>query len=275
MFIPIFFRKNSIFYKFNPIDVDFNVLLNPSKDNYEEYLNTISELKVDKTYKTTARNRHYNSDKLLLDYIGENEIFLDLGASEGTTSFELIKKLNNCFKKYYVTDYNLYVKVLSKNNNLYIYNSISNDCILFSKNSIVVYPYQNFFSILFKKLDESLNFKNCELINPELKEESNKNPKIEILEHDIFNTWKLDKPTVIKVANVLNPIYFSDSLIAKAISNIHEALVNNGLLIVIDNRNLNKIEQSSLFRRNKIGFELIKDYNNGTDIKSNVLNFKN
>jgi hypothetical protein len=86
--------------------------------------------------------------------------------------------------------------------------------------------------------------------------------------HDVFEPWTDRKPTVIKIANLLNRAYFSDERIRSAVANLWRALEPDGLLLVIDNRD---VEQSSLFERTGDGFRLLARVRGGTDVEGLVL----
>ncbi len=78
-----------------------------------------------------------------------------------------------------------------------------------------------------------------------------------------------DKVHCIKVANVLNRLYFSDNMIRIAICNLKNALLPEGYLFVIDNR---KNENSSQFKLSVDNeFVFVKDINRGCDIKDLII----
>ena len=91
------------------------------------------------------------------------------------------------------------------------------------------------------------------LIHPLLNEQSGSDKRIEIEQYSVFDKWSGTQPNIIKVANVLNPQYFSPEQIQIALRNLHQILPDNGKLLIIENR---KEEQSALFQKTEEGFEL-------------------
>lgn len=276
--IPFALTSKNIFTKIFPFlpkkDIDFSFLLNPTKD-YAKTLEAISELNFDKTYKTTAKNRHKNSDKILIKHLNQDDVFLDIGASDGTTSLDLLSKLPFETKAFYITDFNIKLDLIKNGNAIFAFNHKTNKCILYANQYMVVYPLQSKFVSFFFDL---INFKKSkkktvDIINPILKEKINNSNNIHFLDYNIFEDWKHKSPSVIKIANLLNPVYFNKEQIDQALNNIHKTLTHGGLLLVIDNRNSNTIEQSSLFKKNDDGFTFIERYNNGTDIENTLNTF--
>ena len=75
-----------------------------------------------------------------------------------------------------------------------------------------------------------------------------------MLRHNIFDFWDGEQPNVVKVANVLNKIYFSDELIIKSLQNIFSVLSEGGLLLIAENR---KEEKAALYQKKGFKFELV------------------
>ena len=105
-------------------------------------------------------------------------------------------------------------------------------------------------------------------MHPTLLKRSDKDKRVIVCEHDVFQEWTHEKVHLIKVANVLNRYYFKDSMISSAIEKIKNALLPEGYLLIIDNRAL---EQASLFVLKPDGkFVVSKDVNGGCEIKDLV-----
>lgn len=60
-------------------------------------------------------------------------------------------------------------------------------------------------------------------------------PRVSYRVHDVFTAWPGDQPDVIKVANLLRRLYFSDADITRALCAIHESPAEGGHLLVVDN----------------------------------------
>ena len=109
--------------RFIPAKQDPRILLSEQnhldiKSFLRSFSDAISSFKFGTTFKTTSDKRHKRSDELLIRYFKETNTdlntlcFLDIGASDGITSYNLMEKLNFVFKSYYLTDYNLSVKYI-------------------------------------------------------------------------------------------------------------------------------------------------------------------
>jgi hypothetical protein len=106
------------------------------------------------------------------------------------------------------------------------------------------------------------------LVQPRLRELASRDARVHLRPHDIFQPWDGPAPTVIKAANLLNRAYFSEDQIRTAVRNFWRALALDGLLLVIDNRD---VEKASLFARTEAGFRSVNAINGGTEIESLVL----
>ena len=109
----------------------------------------------------------------------------------------------------------------------------------------------------------SKNKVKCNLCQPDLLEISKNDFRIIIKEWDIFNKWNDGKADLIKAANILNRGFFSDAQLKEAINNIKGALKDEGKLLVVENR---EIEKWSLleYRNNK--FKELMSKNGGSEI---------
>lgn len=245
--------------------------------NPEEFSKKVSVFKLDSTFKTTNPNRHPLSNNLIYrTFLKSIPVMLDIGASDGSTSIDLIRTLGTGFKKYFVTDLNLTVYFIqTAYGNVYFYN-LYKKCFLYvtkyfliyadTKNAIPIFNY--IAESVVKKAPFCNIFQDISLIQPELRNLAKTDPRIEIKRFNMFEVWDGPKPDLIKVANVLNRSYFSDEEIIKALTNFYLTLRPGGRLLIIDNRNT---ENASLFVRSEYKFVLESSINNGVEISSLVL----
>src|SRR6185437_16017023 len=71
------------------------------------FSDAISTLQFGVTFKTTRPGRHQHSNRYISEvYRDSKPVVLDVGASDGSTSLDLIRALGE-FERYYVTDLNL------------------------------------------------------------------------------------------------------------------------------------------------------------------------
>lgn len=232
------------------------------------FSDAVSSFKFGKTFKTTTPNRHYNTDNFILDYCHPSFNFLDVGASTGITSLELMHKLDFKFNKFYVTDFNLSVELVNNNGSQYFFND-NGECILIANKSYIVYPQES--SLLAKIKNKgvekarALDKEKILLINPDLKEKIDELEYIHLKRYNVMSQWDGESLNIIKAANLFNRSYFSDQEILDGIRNLYDVLRDEGLLVIIDNR---EIEKSSIFQKNSSSLTSINTINGGTEIHS-------
>lgn len=232
----------------------------------------VSILKFGTTFKKTEKNRY----PLTLHYLSTivfpvPPVILDIGASDGVTSLDVIEKIPFC--KYYITD--LYLKVFYEftRTGCHFYDD-SNKCILivtdkwviYSDTKDAVFPFGHITKYVYSKLSPIPTFTGeLRLINPALSNVENAE-NIFIKKYNVFDIWTYEKADLIIVANILNN--FSDTDRVKALSNIFAALNNPGRLVIVENK---AVEKATAFHilNNQITVE--KDIHGGTEIKEFVV----
>ncbi len=244
-------------------------------DNVNEisFVNAVSVFKFGKTFKTTIDWR-FPLTINALNYLVCNDlpIILDIGASDGTTSLNVMKSVP--YAKFYVTDLNIEVFFKSFGGMTWFYDN-NGSCILAVNDKFIIYadidnaifPFDKISQLLIKKGGKinGLSSKIL-LINPLLL--SLKDKRNIIQKYDIFDVWPNEKVDVVIAANILNQGYFDDNKIIQALKNMTFALNENALIAIIDNR---PDEQSTIFKYNEKKMRLVKRINGGTDIEALVL----
>ena len=159
----------------NPLNV-----FNPDK---ERFANALSAFKFFGVFKTTKAGRHQQTQLFIknkIDTLSEQPSILDIGASDGSTSLDLINLINNSFKKYYITDLNIKCTYFFHNGYTYFFNK-ENNCFLAATRKFVFYPVNKFlFNLFFKRtLAVTQNLPKSELlfINKDLQEKKNENER--------------------------------------------------------------------------------------------------
>ena len=260
--------NNSNFPKFLlnflPNEDDPRNLLNGDRLSSKEFSRYIESIYLGgKFSKTTMPDRHVLSDYAIINLLSKKEeaIILDVGASDGSTSLDLIRKINGKFKKYYITDVSFSLHIIEENDNTYFYDPLTKECIMIVNNNLIVYHdnlSNSIIGIFAKKMIrkapqyDSMKIKDINLCQPELQRLISENSKIKLVEWSIFDSWENGKVDIVKVANVLKTEVFSDGEIIKALANLKNILNPDGYIIITRNLNL---EQYSIFRN--IGKELI------------------
>lgn len=237
----------------------------------EEYSDSVSYFRLGTTNKTTFKRRHVLSDQAILNNLelSRDKIFLDIGASDGITSLDMIKNLNHDFEHYFITDYNLHVGYKNVHGWHFFFDIKTRECILASNQYLFLRPLA---IAKLKKLGVCKNIfsyrdiKVVTLVNPQIYNcDDYIQGKITILEYDIMQMWAGVRPNVIKIANVLNRVYFSDHDIKKALANSFKVLTERGLLALI--HNIQKLETCTLIRKvDDYTIEIVKHINGGVEI---------
>lgn len=234
----------------------------------QEFSEAVSTFKFGKTFKTTNPNRHQKTDEFILPYCKPSFNFLDVGASTGITSFELMQKLEFKFNKFFVTDFNLSINCAKYNGENYYFTE-DGDCILIAGKSFIKYPQES--SLITKIYKERLHeaeqqtLEKILLIIPELRKKIDVTNAIGLMRHNVLNPWKDESLDIIKAANLFNRSYFSDQEILKGVGHLFDALNDKGLLVIIDNR---EKEKSSIFQKSSSALEPIKTIEGGTEVHS-------
>ena len=229
----------------------------------------ISCFKFGTTFKTTQNNRHVLSDQLIQEHCQKDTVILDVGASDGITSFNLTQKLGDRFTQYFVTDYNLYTYAKLVGKTAFFYDQAGH-CILIANNRFLYYPQESdrlqvrFAAHLEMELSE---LQQVQLIHPKLAAAAAEDDRIQIRQFSVFDQWAETQPNLIKVANVLNPQYFSSEQIKNALRNLHQTLPEDGLLLIIENR---REEQSALYQKQGEGFVELQQVGPQIDIYQEV-----
>jgi hypothetical protein len=282
-FNTIMFNKAS---KYKILLFSKHAVVNPlqvfSKDP-KKFSEAMDSFKLHGVFKSTKADRHHETQKFLKEYIDKLQkpvVILDVGASDGTTSLQLINLIENKIEKFYVTDYNIKCNYIKENGFTYFFNTQSDNCFLIASNTFVFYPEnKRLFNLFFNKsLTSFQNKSKTELLlcNHELKLKANNDDRIEILDYDIFKPWQKKKPDIIVVGNLLHPTYFSNEDIYRALNNCYITLKDNGILVIIRNSWLSKnceVELSVIYKKNNMKrcFQQIFEVNGGVEINEFVL----
>jgi hypothetical protein len=260
-----------IFWSFFSSADDPRVLLQSSFDT-TDFSRAVSVFKFGSTFKTTKKSRFPCTIDVLSNLtFTQQPIILDVGASDGVTSLDVIRSLD--FKDYYITDLNteaLWSVSLSRRG-IFFYNT-NGYPILYANRYWIIYnepvgaisPFGALVRRIFSDAPTAgQSSRKISLINPELQTLSGKN--IIVRRYDIFSKWNFDKAHLVIAANILNRSYFSDSELRDSILNLQAALLKDGYLAIIDNR---AIEKATIFKKSG---EIVRQINGGTEIEALVL----
>lgn len=255
---------------------DPRVILDDNADP-DDFRDAMSAILVGDTFKCTAANRHAACDSLLLDNIDVTSAnIVDIGASDGSTSIDLIAKLPN-FKSYVIADLYLTVWTITILRHTLFYDP-EGDCILVSGARCLAWPglsrlirliYAPLIAVAARRPElrrEAL------LVNPETRTLLAADPRVTVRTHDVFRRWGGDPPDVIKVANLLRRLYFSDEDICLALGTLMEGLPEGGHLLVVDNPYIEGIPtRGGLYRRHNDRFVAVASTDEIPEIHDLVL----
>lgn len=234
----------------------------------------IGSIKIDSTWKTTSAGRHPITDAAICE-IAEGmsgATLIDVGASSGLTSVELIDRLGAAFSRYYVTDLYFSVPYHIENAITYFYHPLTKTCIIRSGGLCVIYADDGAtpFGVVARQLLRRAPRRGpaearlASLVHPKLTARMAADQRVTTELFSIFNPWHHGPVDIIKAANVLNKGYFSSTQLLSAIRNLRAALNPGGFLVVTDNREVEKI---SIFSRESAEeLLLVKQINNGSEI---------
>ena len=223
----------------------------------------VSSLQFGVTFKTTHPGRHAQSNRFLGDaYHGSRPVILDVGASDGSTSLDLIQVLGSNFAHYYVTDLNLSVRCGSDRRGVVYFVDQNGTCILRASERFLVYsntvraqlPLRLVAKALLAKYRNVRDWRDLVLIQPDLVRRATHDRRITIERYDVFVRWMGPPPDLIKVANLLNNQYFSHAQLIKALQVQCSNLAPNGRLLLISEEE--DIEKFTIFRKTLTGMRL-------------------
>jgi hypothetical protein len=231
---------------------DPRVLLDtqPEPDAFRE---AMSMLYVGQTIKITGSRRHDQADDLLLGAVDlQGATILDIGASDGSTSVDLVAKLP-AFSAYVIADLYLEVDAVCVGRTVVFFDR-ADVCILVAGRRFVAWPsLSRTVRLLCTPLEMRARRRPREsvrLLGPAARDLMRSDPRVVATVHDVFQPWPDPHPHVIKVANLLRRLYFSDADILRGLSALHASLDDGGHLLIVDNPRIPGIAvRAGLYRR--------------------------
>lgn len=240
------------------------------------------QLFVDGMYKSTYWNRLELSTKLIsqvLKNTGKNYSFLDVGASDGSSSFythNFLSKLNYNIKTYSTDKHTsiLYNRkkllgyfyteegdpFLCHIGNLFmlkLHNGVHKD---FISKKLVKYLKKRFYKSTFAVRPVRISLR-----NPALTESKNFNFEsldIFVLKEDYYGRFD-----IIRCSNLLHLTYFSREEIRKAVDMLKRYLKPGGYLVISRSDKDSLTESGAMYKKEKNRFVKIKEFNQGSDIE--------
>ncbi len=209
------------------------------------------------TWRSTSPRRHEATHEAIARLpAGERRRILDAGVSDGVTSLELIERLGDGFERFYATDRRIEVSYMRRRGKLYFYEA-SGACVLVSTRRWIVYrspggwlPFRWMARWCLSRAPRASyeRLDRLSLVQPELRALAKTDDRIVIRCYDVFDPWDGELLDLVKVANLLNPAYFEDKQIRRAVVCLGSALREGGRLYITDNRR-GRREKFSVLRR--------------------------
>jgi hypothetical protein len=219
----------------------------------------MSILHVGQTIKITGSRRHAAADALLTDHLDlDGAVVVDLGASDGSTSVELVAALPGV-RSYVIADLYLELGAVEVGRRVVLLDP-EGRCVLVAGSRLVAWPA---LSRLVRWACAPLvararrrPVQRVLLLGPQARELLRTDPRVTTRVHDVFVPWPAPAPDVIKVANVLRRLYFDDEAIVRALHALHAGLDEGGHLLVVDNPRVPGVDlRAGLYRRSGAWFE--------------------
>ncbi len=230
----------------------------------EDFRAAMSSIYVGDTIKITGANRHPGTDELLLSTLDLSDArIVDIGASDGTTSVELISKLNG-FRSYVIADLYLNLEVVQVGRRSVLFD-LHGNCVLVVGPRFAAWPtlsaaVASGYSRLIARARTLLpsQGRTVPLLNPVTRRLIAEDERVTCRVHDVFEVWDGDPPDLIKVANLLRRLYFDDDDLLRALRSVHASLPEGGHLMIVDNpRILDTPPRAGIWRRQGARFELV------------------
>lgn len=200
----------------------------------------MSSIYVGGTIKITGEGRHPETDQLLIDHVDlSSASIVDIGASDGSTSLDLIERLDG-FGTYTIADLYLTLRAVVVGRHTVLFTD-DDTCVLVVGRRLMAWPdlsravakaYRPVIARARRRLGEA---RRVLLLNPAVRRRLATDERVSYQVHDIFRPWSGTAPDVIKVANLLRRLYFSDEDLLAALEVLHGSLPEGGHLLVVDN----------------------------------------
>ena len=213
----------------------------------------MSILHVGDTIKITGTDRHADADALLLDKVElTGATLVDIGASDGSTSVDLVAKLPG-FAAYVIADLYLELRAVEVGRRVLFFDA-DGTCVLVAGRRLLAGPsLSRTVRLLCAPLLRRARGREGRpvlLLGPDARRLVRTDARVSSQVHDVFQVWPGTAPDVIKVANLLRRLYFSDEDILRALRALLDSLSEGGHLLVLDNPRVEGIDlRAGLYRR--------------------------
>lgn len=207
----------------------------------EEFREAMTSIYVGGTIKITGSARHGAPDDLLISTVDlTGARIVDIGASDGSTSVDLIRSLED-FGQYVIADLYLKLRAVDVGRHTLLFDA-DGACVLVGGRRLSAWPQLSagvaaLYAPLIRRGRQRLASQGREvlLLNPQARRLIAEDPRVSYRVHDVFTVWPDEAPDVIKIANLLRRLYFSDADLARALLAVRDSLPDGGHLMIVDN----------------------------------------
>lgn len=164
------------------------------------------------TIKITGTNRHPGADELLLGLDLADAVIADIGASDGSTSLDLIARLPD-FHSFVITDRYLHVRAVRTRRGVVFFDPTGAPVLIVGRRTLAWPGLSRPVARLHRRtLDHARRSLTADgrdvlLLNPAVRRLLATDPRVTYRTHDVFQPWTGEPPDVIKIANVLRRLY--------------------------------------------------------------------
>ena len=236
------------------------------------------------SFKRTYRSRFDNFDNRCIDTITKNfsapDIQIhDVAISSGETAVDFFRKLQSRYRSlsYFATDYDPYLTVirqralavsLTSNGSIvqlvlppFVFTPKKPDRLFYPINRLLCYLVLKFWAkrLLNMYKEDRLPLANVQKVNlfcPQALTLANRDSRFKLGQYDILSSAD-NVFDCIRAMNVLNQSYFSGADFHTILRNFHEAIRENGLLIVGSNTGPGSPVSGAIYSRSHSTFDLI------------------
>lgn len=253
---------------------DPRVVLDPRVTD-DAFSRAMACMQVGDTIKITGRGRHEAPDRLLLDHVDlAGAVVVDLGASDGSTSLELLDRLPDV-RGYVIADLYLHADAVRVAGHV-LFLDADGAVVVVAGRRLLLWPagsrvLRALARLVVRVARRRGPLEPVLLLCPSARARVHTDPRVTAAVHDVFTVWPGPAPDVIKVANVLRRLYFSDADISRALSSLHAGLPDGGHLLVVDNPRAKVASRGGLYRREEGRFVRVAATDPGPEIDDLVL----
>lgn len=247
----------------------------------EDFRRAMSALHVGATIKITGADRHPEVDDLLVEHVDLTGAHIaDIGASDGSTSVDLIRRLP-AFASYVIADLYLHLSATTVGPWTVLTDGAGTAILVVGPRTLAwpsVSRAVRLLTLPIVRASERRTERSQPvlLLNPAARQVLRSDTRVSYRAHDVFVPWAQPAGVnVIKVANLLRRLYFSDEQIEVGLAALHASLPEGGHLLIVDNPRVpGGGARGGLYRREGNAFSTVATRPEDPEIHDLVTSFR-